>query len=304
MRALVCATGLVIGLCACDTGQPKVETPPPTKSITELKQSSQSELSPEELEEERRKAGFKDPDELAAENIEQMKKGEREYVKTRLEEHREMLTSLRGLVDRVEKEAPKWAKAKDPQGAFDKFSEKYKEDTAALDETYKFEAPSKLVEAEFRNIWHTVSADLERAGKTFADEDTTEEEAREEYQKLAERRVRLGLVLSQIGETAGVSVGEEEIQRAVYEQIRQFPGQEQQIYDYFRNNPEAINAIRAPLFEEKVVDHLLTQISVTDQPVSKEELLADDEDEGDKAAKKAPAKKKAAPKKKKADEAE
>ncbi|MCB1383762.1 MAG: trigger factor [Notoacmeibacter sp.] len=174
----------------------------------------------------------------------------------------------------------------------------------ALDETYKFEAPSKLVEAEFRNIWHTVSADLERAGKTFADEDTTEEEAREEYQKLAERRVRLGLVLSQIGETAGVSVGEEEIQRAVYEQIRQFPGQEQQIYDYFRNNPEAINAIRAPLFEEKVVDHLLTQISVTDQPVSKEELLADDEDEGDKAAKKAPAKKKAAPKKKKADEAE
>ncbi|MCA9651225.1 MAG: hypothetical protein H6712_13355 [Myxococcales bacterium] len=137
MRALVCATGLVIGLCACDTGQPKVETPPPTKSITELKQSSQSELSPEELEEERRKAGFKDPDELAAENIEQMKKGEREYVKTRLEEHREMLTSLRGLVDRVEKEAPKWAKAKDPQGAFDKFSEKYKEDTAALDETYK-----------------------------------------------------------------------------------------------------------------------------------------------------------------------
>ena len=174
----------------------------------------------------------------------------------------------------------------------------------ALDEAYKFEAPSKLVAAEFENIWRTVMGDLERAGKTFADEDTTEDEARDEYQKLAERRVRLGLVLSEIGEKAGVTVGEEEIQRAVYEQIRQYPGQEQQIYDYFRQNPEAINAIRAPLFEEKVVDHLLTEIKVTDQPVSKEELLADDEEEGDKPAKKAPAKKKAAPKKKKADDAE
>ncbi|MCB1419517.1 MAG: trigger factor [Notoacmeibacter sp.] len=174
----------------------------------------------------------------------------------------------------------------------------------ALDEAYKFEAPSKLVAAEFENIWRTVMGDLERAGKTFADEDTTEDEARDEYQKLAERRVRLGLVLSEIGEKAGVTVGEEEIQRAVYEQIRQYPGQEQQIYDYFRQNPEAINAIRAPLFEEKVVDHLLTEIKVTDQPVSKEELLADDEEDGDKPAKKAPAKKKAAPKKKKADDAE
>ena len=96
----------------------------------------------------------------------------------------------------------------------------------ALDEAYKFEAPSRLVEAEFRNIWGAVENDLQRAGKTFADEDTTEEEAREEYMRLAERRVRLGLVLSEIGEKAGVQVAEEEVQRAVYEQVRQYPGQE------------------------------------------------------------------------------
>ena len=178
----------------------------------------------------------------------------------------------------------------------------------ALDEAYKFEAPSRLVEAEFRNIWGAVENDLQRAGKTFADEDTTEEEAREEYMRLAERRVRLGLVLSEIGEKAGVQVAEEEVQRAVYEQVRQYPGQEQQVIDYFRQNPEAINAIRAPLFEEKVVDHLLTQVNVTDETVSKEALLADDEDEQSAAEakpekKKAPAKKKAAAKKK-ADDAD
>ncbi len=174
----------------------------------------------------------------------------------------------------------------------------------ALDEAYKFETPSRLVDAEFNNIWRTVMGDLERAGKTFADEETTEEEARAEYAKLAERRVRLGLVLSEIGEKAEVKVAEEEIQRAIYEQMRQFPGQEQQIIEYFRQNAEAVNAIRAPLFEEKVVDLLLTQVKVTDQTVSKEELLADDEDEAAKPAKKEPAKRKAPAKKKAKDEAD
>ncbi|MCK0292243.1 hypothetical protein MVA68_26015, partial [Salmonella sp. 15E399] len=106
---------------------------------------------------------------------------------------------------------------------------------------------------------------------------TTEEEAREEYRKLAERRVRLGLVLSEIGNKAGIEVTEEELQRAVYDQVRQYPGQEQQIYEFFRKTPEAINNLRAPIFEEKVVDHLLTSINVTDKKVTKEELMAEDE---------------------------
>lgn len=129
--------GLLLGLSACDSGQPKIETPPPTKSFSDLKQAAKTDMSPEELEEARRKAGFKDKDELAEENIAVMKKGEREYVKTRLAEHRELLETVRGLIDRVEKEAPKWAKAKDAAKAFEKFSEKFKEDTKAVDETYK-----------------------------------------------------------------------------------------------------------------------------------------------------------------------
>lgn len=166
-----------------------------------------------------------------------------------------------------------------------------------LDEAYKFEAPSNLVEAEFENIWRQVLKDLEDAGHTFEDEDTTEEEARAEYQRLAERRVRLGLVLSEIGEKANVQITDEEMQRAIYDQVRKYPGQEQAIYDYLRQTPDAIQSIRAPLFEEKVVDHLMTMANVTDKTVSKEELMADDEAEA--PAKEAKASKaKAAPKKK------
>ena len=173
----------------------------------------------------------------------------------------------------------------------------------ALDGAYSFEAPSKLVEAEFQNIWNQVTNDLEKAGRSFEDEDTTEDEARAEYQRLAERRVRLGLVLAEIGEQAGVQITEEEMQRALIETVRHYPGQEKEIYEYYRSNPQALATLRAPLFEEKVVDHLLGQVDVTDKKVSKEELLADDEDEAaEKPAKKAPAKKKAAPKKKAAAE--
>lgn len=165
-----------------------------------------------------------------------------------------------------------------------------------LDEQYKFETPASLVDAEFENIWRQINTDLAQSGKTFADEDTTEEEAREEYRKLAERRVRLGLVLSELGEKAGVEVTEEEMQRALYAQLQQFPGQQREILDYFRNTPGAAASLRAPIFEEKVIDQLLSEIDVTDKTVSKEELLADDEEDAEGASK--ADKKKAAPKKK------
>ncbi|WP_428428593.1 trigger factor [Pararhizobium sp.] len=168
-----------------------------------------------------------------------------------------------------------------------------------LDELYQFDTPQRLVDAEFDNIWRQINTDLEQAGKTFADEDTTEEEARVEYRKLAERRVRLGLVLSEIGEKAGVTVTDEEMQRSLFEQLRQFPGQEKQIIDYFQKTPGAAASLRAPIFEEKVVDHLLSEVKVTDKTVSKEELMADEE-EGTSDTKKAASKKKLA----KADAAE
>ena len=175
----------------------------------------------------------------------------------------------------------------------------------ALDTTYQFEAPSKLVEAEYENIWNQVQRDLQASNQTFEDEGTTEEEAQAEYRKLAERRVRLGLVLAEIGEKAGVTVSDEEMQRALFDFVRRYPGpQQQDVFDFYRKNPSALASIRAPLYEEKVVDHLLGQINVTDKSVSKEELMAEDEAGGEEKQDTAasedakPAKKKAAPKKK------
>lgn len=146
-----------------------------------------------------------------------------------------------------------------------------------LDEMHTFDLPPTLVEQEFENIWRQVTHDIEQHGKSFEDEDTTEEEARADYQKIAERRVRLGLVLAEIGDNNKVQITDEELQRALIEQIRQFPGQEQQAFDYYRKNQEAMASLRAPLFEEKVVDYLLELATVTDKTVTKEELEADEE---------------------------
>jgi trigger factor len=171
----------------------------------------------------------------------------------------------------------------------------------ALDGSYQFESPSKLVDAEFNNIWTQITRELEQAGRTFADEETTEEEAKADYRKLAERRVRLGLVLSEIGQQSNVEVSEQELQRALYDQVRRYPGQEKQIYDFFKGNPDAVASLRAPIFEEKVVDQLLGQVKVKDVVVTKEALMADDEPEV--AAKEDKPKAKAKPKAKKADAA-
>jgi len=147
-----------------------------------------------------------------------------------------------------------------------------------LDETHKFALPPTLAEDEFRNVWTTVENDLKAQGRTFADEGTTEEKAREEYRGIAERRVRLGLVLAEIGEKNKITVTEEEIKRAIVERARQMPGREQQVWEYYRKNPAAVAAIRAPIFEEKVVDFLIELANITEKQVSREDLLKDEED--------------------------
>ncbi|HEX2256619.1 MAG TPA: trigger factor [Afifellaceae bacterium] len=151
----------------------------------------------------------------------------------------------------------------------------------ALDEKHDFPLPGNLVEQEFDNIWRQVKHEAEHQGPSFEEQDTTEEAAREEYRRIAERRVRLGLVLSRIGEEAEVQVSDEEVQRALYDQMRRYPGQEQHVADYYRQNPDALQALRAPIFEEKVVDYILELADVTDKTVTKEELMAitDEDDE-------------------------
>jgi trigger factor len=147
-----------------------------------------------------------------------------------------------------------------------------------LDEHHKFEPPPSLVEQEFDNVWSAIENDLKQQNRTFADEGTTEEKAREEYRAIAERRVRLGLVIAEIGEKNNINVTEEQLRAAVMEQVRQLPGREQQVWDYYRNNPNALAALRAPLFEDKVVDFVLELAQVADKQVSREELFKEDEE--------------------------
>lgn len=148
-----------------------------------------------------------------------------------------------------------------------------------LDEKYDFELPPTLVDQEFQSVWQQVMGDMQRSGKSFADEGTTEDEAKVEYRRIAERRVRLGLVLAQVGETNEIKVSDEEVTQGLIERARQYPGQERQVWEFYQKNPQALAEIRAPLFEEKVVDHILAQVKVDEKTVSREELFADDEEE-------------------------
>jgi trigger factor len=148
-----------------------------------------------------------------------------------------------------------------------------------LDESHRFEAPPSLVEDEFNLMWNSIKAEMESNGKTFADEDTTEEAAKQEYHTIADRRVRLGLVLSEIGEKNKITVTDDEVSRAVIERARQMPGREKEVWDYYRNNANALAQLRAPIYEDKVVDFILELANVTEKKVTREELYKDDEAE-------------------------
>lgn len=170
----------------------------------------------------------------------------------------------------------------------------------ALDEAHSLELPPTLVEQEFEAIWEQMTKEMEQNKRSFEDDDTTEEKVREEYRSMAERRVRLGLVLSEVADKNAVKVSDDEVERALIEQVRRFPGQEKAVWDYYQKNPQAMAQLRAPLFEDKVIDYILELASVKEVKVSREELFHDHTHDGEHAheEKKKPAKKKAAPKKK------
>lgn len=150
-----------------------------------------------------------------------------------------------------------------------------------LDAKHDFPLPPRMVEAEFETIWQQVTAENEREGASEEDKGKSEDDLRAEYRKIAERRVRLGLVLAEIGRRHEVTLTEQEVtdglQREAMNMARQYNMKPQQAWDLLRNNPQAQAQIRAPLYEDKVVDHIFHHTEVTDEPVSKDELLKDDD---------------------------
>jgi trigger factor len=169
----------------------------------------------------------------------------------------------------------------------------------ALDESHSFDLPKGMVDAEFDNIWRQVEAEMKREGTTPEDEGKTEEEMKAEYRGIAERRVRLGLVLAKIGEQNAISISQDEVNRALAVRAQQFPGQEKQVIEFYTSNPQAMAEIRVPLFEDKVIDFLGELMEVKDKKVSREILFLDPDEAaeklkeaegGEKAAKKTKAK--------------
>jgi len=148
-----------------------------------------------------------------------------------------------------------------------------------LDGAHSFALPDKLVENEFETIWSQITADMERSGSSFDGEETSEEEARKRYREIADRRVRLALVLSEIGEANEIKVTDEEVNNALMERIRQLPGREREVFDFYKQNPQALAELRAPIFEDKVVDYILELAKVSEKKVSGQELFKDPEDE-------------------------
>ncbi|MEQ1491196.1 MAG: trigger factor [Terricaulis sp.] len=170
------------------------------------------------------------------------------------------------LKERIEADHKQQSRAKAKRQLFDQ-----------LDEKHDFELPPRMVEAEFNQIWRQVEQDREQGRLDPADEGKSDDDLKAEYRDIAERRVRLGLLLAEIGRRHKLEVSDEEVGRAISAQARNFPGQEQQVFEAYRRNPQLVAQVRAPLYEDKVVDYMMELVNVTNQTVTRDELFAEDE---------------------------
>ncbi len=180
----------------------------------------------------------------------------------------ESLEKLKELVsEQIKNEFDGASRAKAKRGLLD-----------VLDDKHDFDLPPKMVEQEFNQIWQQVQTEMDAGRTPDEDKDKSEDDLKEEYGKIAQRRVRLGLVLAEIGRVAEIQIDEQEVQQALIREARNFPGQERQVIEFFQKDPNAMAQLRAPIYEDKVVDHILEVAKVKEETVSKEELLKEDEE--------------------------
>jgi trigger factor len=180
----------------------------------------------------------------------------------------EDLAQLRGLVkDQLKAEHDNVSRAKAKRNLLDK-----------LDDAHDFDLPPNMVEQEFSQIWQQLQTEMDAGRVSDEDKAKSEDELKDEYRKISERRVRLGLVLAEIGRIADVRITEQEVNQALIAEARQYPGQERQVVEFFQKNPNAMAQLRAPIYEDKVVDHILTTAKVTDETVSREDLFMEEDD--------------------------
>lgn len=180
----------------------------------------------------------------------------------------EDLADLKAKIgERISASYAQAARAKLKRALFDK-----------LDEAHDFPAPPTLEEREFESIWGEVKQQLEGEDADEVREGKTDEELEAEYRKLAARRVRLGLLLAEIGKRNNIEVTEQDLSQALRAQAANFPGQEQLVYEYYQKNPQALGQVQAPILEEKVVDFILELANVEKRAATPEDLAEDEED--------------------------
>ncbi|GAM99304.1 cell division trigger factor [alpha proteobacterium U9-1i] len=182
------------------------------------------------------------------------------------------LESLKAVKDllrqRLESNHTQQSRMKAKRALFDK-----------LDELHDFDLPPRMLEAEFQQIWRQVDADRVAGRLDPTDQGKSEDELKTEYRKIAERRVRLGLLLAEIGRRHKIEVSDQEVAQEIAKIARGYPGQERQIFEMYQKNAQLVATARAPLYEDKVVNYVLELIKVTDETVSREHLFADDDPE-------------------------
>ena len=180
----------------------------------------------------------------------------------------EDLEQLKGLVkDQLKAEHDNVSRAKAKRDLLDK-----------LDDAHNFDLPPNMVEQEFSQIWQQLQTEMDAGRVSDEDKAKSEDELKAEYRKISERRVRLGLVLAEIGRIADVRITEQEVNQALIAEARQYPGQERQVVEFFQKNPNAMAQLRAPIYEDKVVDHILATAKVTDETVTREELFKEEDE--------------------------
>ncbi|WP_373007481.1 trigger factor [Hyphomonas sp.] len=180
----------------------------------------------------------------------------------------EDLAQLKGLVkDQLKAEHDNVSRAKAKRDLLDK-----------LDDAHDFDLPPNMVEQEFNQIWQQLQTEMDAGRVSDEDKAKSEDELKSEYRKISERRVRLGLVLAEIGRIADLRITEQEVNQALIAEARQYPGQEKQVVEFFQKNPNAMAQLRAPIYEDKVVDHILTTAKVTDETVTREELFKEEDE--------------------------
>lgn len=179
----------------------------------------------------------------------------------------ESLEQLTGLVkDQLAAEHANASRSKAKRDLLDK-----------LDAAHSFDLPPGMVNQEFDQIWQQLQREMDAGRVTDEEKKKPEDELKAEYRKIAERRVRLGLVLAEIGRVADVRINEQEVNQALIREARQYPGQEREVVQFFQRNPNAMAQLRAPIYEDKVVDHILAVATVEETTVSREDLFKEDE---------------------------